>query len=76
MNFVLFFLAAVQIVSVAFMGICLMRLFSYSHRYKLKENEHTLLFGLLRVEHFVLLYMLFVTGFAIGSTLFIYLLIK
>jgi hypothetical protein len=71
MNVVWLFIGAFHLVSVAFLGLSLVRLYGYVRRYKLIENRHTLLFGFVHLEHVVLIYILFITAFTFGSVLFI-----
>jgi|GEM_PF-2184709 len=56
MNILWIITATLHFISISFMGLCFVRLFSYVRRYRLKENRHTLLFGFVTVEHFVTMY--------------------
>lgn len=56
MNILWIITATLHFISISFMGLCFVRLFSYVRRYRLKENRHTLLFGFVTVEHFVAMY--------------------
>jgi len=67
MNILWIIVTIFHLISISFMGICIVRLFSYTRRYKLIENRHTLLFGFITVDHFVTVYIIMITLFTIGS---------
>jgi hypothetical protein len=69
MAFLWISLAIFHLLSIAFMGLAIVRLFSNARRYKLVENRHTLLFGFLRIEHIVGLYILAISVFTAASLL-------
>ena len=60
-----------NLLSLGFLGLCMIRLFGYVRRYRLPENRHTLLFGFIRLEHVVVMYLLFMSLLTLGSVLFI-----
>lgn len=67
MSFLWVVIALFHLISVAFMGIVIMRLFAYVRRYKLNENRHTLLFGFVKIGHVVGLYLIVMVIFTFGS---------
>lgn len=72
MNILWVIISLLHLVSISFMGLCIMRLFSYTRRYKLKENGHTLLFGIVRVEHIVTIYIIIIGLFTMGSVFLVH----
>lgn len=72
MTFLWLSIAVFHLFSVMFMGWCLLRLFRSLRRYRFEENPHTLLFGFLKIEHVMFLYVFFVALYIAATTLFIY----
>lgn len=64
-------LVVFHLISLSFMLMALMRLFSHLGRYPLKENHHTLLFGFIRVEYIVFAYIICIALFTVGSVIFV-----
>lgn len=71
MNILWILVAIFHLISISFMGMCIARLFGYTRRYQLNENHHTLLFGFVKVEHFVTLYVIFISMFTLGSVVLV-----
>jgi hypothetical protein len=71
MSFLWSSIAAFHLVSLLFMVIAVSRLYKYTRRYKLKENRHTLLFGVISVDHIVLFYIATVGLYTVGSVLLV-----
>ena len=71
MSFLWISIALFHLISISFMVIVIMRLFSYVRRYKLNENHHTLLFGFMKIEHIVALYVIAMAIFTFGSLVFV-----
>jgi hypothetical protein len=71
MSFLWISLAVFHLISLLFMGLAIVRLFSYVRRYKLQENSHTLLFGVISIEHVVALYIIVVAIFTFTSMLLV-----
>jgi len=72
MNILWIVVSLLHLISISFMGLCIVRLFGYVRRYKLKENHHTLLFGFVTVRHIVSVYLVLITLFTIGSVILIH----
>ncbi len=71
MNIMWFFTIIIHLLSVGFMGLCLMRLFGYTRRYRLKETHHTLLFRFIGLQHVVIAYIIAIAIFTMSSVFFI-----
>jgi hypothetical protein len=61
-----------HICSLVFLGLSLLRYFAYKKRNTIIENKYTLLFGFVRLEHMVWMYVIFVLAYTVGTFLFIY----
>jgi hypothetical protein len=72
MNILWLITAILHFISISFMGLCMVRLFSYVRRYRLKENRHTLLFGFVTVEHVVAIYIAMVLLFTTASVILLH----
>lgn len=64
-------IAIFHLLSIGFMGGCIMRLNRNLKHYQLSENRHTMLFGFIKIEHCMLIYIFFIVLYTIGSMLFI-----
>ena len=71
MSFLWIGIALFHLISISFMVMAIMRLFSYVRRYKLNENHHTLLFGFIAIEHVVVLYVIVMAIFTFGSLIMV-----
>lgn len=71
MNIVLLTAIILHSISVAFMGLCLIRLFNFSRRHRLQENNFTLLFGFISMQQMMLAYLVTVGIFVFGSMIII-----
>ena len=76
MNIVLMITIILHAASVGFLGLCIIRIFSYLRRHKLQENNFTLLFGFIGIQHLTMAYLIFVAAFTVGSTILVLSLIK
>lgn len=64
-------LVVFHLLSIGFLAMSLMRLFSYLRQYPLKENHHTMLFGWIRVEYVVFAYIFCIALYTVGSVIFV-----
>ena len=72
MNILWLITAILHFISISFMGLCMVRLFGYVRRYRLKENRHTLLFGFVTIEHIVAIYIGMIICFTIASVILLH----
>jgi hypothetical protein len=72
MNILWLITAILHFISLAFTGLCMVRLFGYVRRYRLKENRHTLLFGFVTVEHVLAIYIGMIVAFTAASVILLH----
>ena len=63
---------ATHLVSLIFMGLALLRYFAYKKRNIIIENRYSMLFGFIRPDHVVVIYVGFVLAYTFGSVMLIY----
>ena len=61
----------INVISLAFLGISLIRVFSYMRRNTFIETRYTMLFGFIQMKHLIFVYMMSVLVFMGGSFLFV-----
>jgi len=76
MNIVLLITILLHAVSIGFLGLCLIRIFSYLRRHKMQENHFTLLFGFIGIQHVTMAYLITVAVFTAGSIVLVLSLIR
>jgi uncharacterized protein (DUF2235 family) len=76
MNIVLLITIILHAASIGFLGLCTIRIFSYLRRHKFQENNYTLLFGFIGIQHVTMAYLIIVAAFTVGSTILVLSLIK
>ncbi len=66
----------IHVISLLCLIISINFLIHYTRRYKMEESGFTLLFGFIRLEHIIFVYVMTILLFVTGSTLFTFYLMQ
>ena len=72
MTITLVLITIFNLFSIMFTWLALGRLFKHLEHYKIEEGKHSMLFGFMKIEHVVAIYIIMQIAFIVGSYFFVY----